>query len=61
MLYLIMEVSGWNKRDFTLGRPQWDGCSDIWHPTASSREGVDGEIWLHVHLTLVSSLAKVAL
>lgn len=29
-------MSGWDDRDFVLGRPQLDGESDISHPTASS-------------------------
>lgn len=34
-----MEMSGWDDRDFILGRPQSDGDSDISHPTASSGGG----------------------
>ena len=44
-----MEMSGWDERGFTLGRTQWDGGSDIWHPTASSRggEGRRGDVAPH--------------
>lgn len=53
-------MSGWDERDFTLGRPHWNGSSDIWHTTVSS--AVAGRAsWTHIHLALVFLLAKEVL